>query len=247
MAILNKVRLPLILLMGLLGISACGGNGVGTQSAGPQPTTTTLAVPTVGAVATIDVVARIGKSPLVGATDAKLGQFAQDWARQQLRAKGTPEVLLARSVTPAEMPGLGLGCAPNFITIEEPPLMAVILRGEFTFRGSGPGWGNIPPPVAGQKQYVLYIFDVWAGRPTITIASVDGAAMKQALHDSTLPDDPNAQLSTDCGEPQIPMSQRHYHYGDSMPGMIAPTLSPPPPTATHDTLPAPIATAPTKP
>jgi len=176
---------------------------------------------------------RFDSRDLRGASDAEFAQYALEWARWQLQPLNTPSVLLARAVTAEEMPQLGLGCTPNFMTIEEPPVMAAIIRGEFDFRGAGPGFRDIKP-IAGKEWYVLYIFDVWSARPVVTIASEDGAAFKQALNDPTLPDNPGARLPTSC-EPSVPMAQRHIHYGQFAPGIV--TLTAPPAVSSPPTQP----------
>lgn len=163
---------------------------------------------------------KYGSPNLNGATDAQFAEFAADWARHRLKPKGAPEVLFARSVTYGEIPILGLGCPPNYDTIEEPPLMMAILRGEFDVREAGPGFTRAAPPVAGKESYVVYIFDVWAGRPAITIVSQDGAVVKRALNDPNLPE-LDVQLPSTCPTP-IPSSQRTRHYGEEAPGFIVP-------------------------
>ncbi len=222
----------------LLGIAACGDSTTGTLSNSPQ--SVTIDPPSnssVGSVPTISVPKQTGRfmygsADLRGATNAEFAQFAQDWARHQLKAVNAPEVLLAQAVTPNELPRLGLGCPPVFVTVEEPPLMVAILRGEFDFRRAAPGFGNIPAPITGTDRYVMYVFDVWSGRPVVIITSENGAEFKQALHDSSIPDKPEARLPVVCGT-AIPTNQRHLHYGDFAPGIATLTAVPPgsmPPT-----------------
>ncbi len=246
----NPVPLRLwcgLLLVGvLLTASACGDNMASTGVSSPQQGTLNMPVNVRAAAPTIAVPSQPGRfmygSPnLRGASDLEFAQFVQDFALKRLQAKNTPKILLARAVTAEEMPSLGLGCTPNFMTIEEPPVMAAILQGEFDFRGAGPGFRNIKP-VAGKAWYVYYLFDVWSARPVVTIASPDGAEFKQALHDPTLPDKPAARLPAVCAT-SVPIAQRHVHYGQFAPGMVPPTAVLPgsmPPT--QPPMPPPVAT-----
>ncbi|MDQ2806353.1 MAG: hypothetical protein M3Z04_05465 [Chloroflexota bacterium] len=218
----------LALLGVLLAATACGSSVANTGVSSPQqgtlnvPVNMSVAAPTI-AVPTQPGRFMFGSRDLRGASDAEFAQYAQDWARHQLQAKNTPSILLARAVTYEEMPTLGLGCPPNFATIELPPVMVAILRGEFDFRGAGPGFRHASAPVAGKERYVYYLFDVWSATPVVTMASDDGAVFRQALHDPTLPNRPEAQLPGACS-PQI---QRDLHYGQPVPGMPPPTAVPP--------------------
>jgi len=123
---------------------------------------------------------RFDSHDLRGASDTELAQFALDWARHELRPLNMPSVLLARAVSYEEMPQLGLGCPPNFSMVNPPPVMVAILRGEFDFRGVGPGFRYAQAPVAGKEQYAYYVFDVWNALPVITMSSDDGAPFRQA-------------------------------------------------------------------
>ncbi len=231
----------------LLAATACGGSVASTGVSSPQggvinvPVSASAAAPTI-AVSTQPGRFMYGSADLRGATNAQFAQFAQDWTRHQLKAVNAPEVLLAQVVTPDQLPRMGLGCPPVFVTVEEPPLMVAILRGEFDFRRAAPGFGNIPAPIAGTDRYVMYVFDVWSGRPVVITTSEDGAEFKQALHDSSIPDKPAARLPVVCGT-AIPTNQRHLHYGDFAPGMVPPTAVPPgsiPPT--QPPMPPPVST-----
>ncbi|MBF6612306.1 MAG: hypothetical protein IVW55_04180 [Chloroflexi bacterium] len=163
-----------------------------------------------------------GSKNIVGASDAELTYFVRDWANHQLKPKGEPEVLFAKSVSYDEMPVLGLGCPPNFAAIEEPPLMVAIVRGEFDYRGAAPGFGQLPPPTPGKKSYVMYIFDEWAGVPAAILPSENGALVKKALNDPTLPDGPEGLLPSVCPT-RVPASQKYLHYGQAAPGFTVPS------------------------
>ena len=243
----HAIPVGLALLGLLLAASACGNNATSTGGSSPQSGTLNIPVNVSAAAPTIAVPSQPGRfmygsRDLRGASDAEFAQYVQDFARHRLKAKNNVDVFLARAVTYEEMPQLGLGCTPNFMTVEEPPLMAAIIRGEFDFRDSGPGFRSIGASVAGEKWYVLYLFDVWSAQPLETIASADGAVVKQALHDPTLPDDPSVRLPMVCSTP-IPVAQRHLHYGQPAPGMPPPTAVPPgsvPPT--QPPMPPPVGT-----
>jgi hypothetical protein len=164
---------------------------------------------------------RYGSPNLTGATKAEFAEFARDWARVRLQPKGVPELLLARSITYEEIPTLGLGCPPPITTIEEPPLMLAILKGEFDLTGAGPGFGRGDSPRLGEKQYVMLLFDVWAARPMVIISSETGDILKKALNDPNLPDMAQPMPGV-CATP-IPLIQRTMHYGEVAPGFPVPT------------------------
>jgi len=178
---------------------------------------------------------------LVGKTADELGQFAQSYAKEQLKATSVPQVLLTRLVDAQTLADLGLGCGVAFSAIEQPPLILVILKGDFDFRDAAPGFSQLPAPIAGKDAYVVYVFDAWAGTPEVILPSYDGALVKKALQDRTLPDNTEMMPSV-CATP-IPASQKQLHYGAEAPGFTVPThatfeVTPPP----YDT-PAPPSTA----
>lgn len=179
-----------------------------------------------------------GSPNLVGATDPEFAEFVRDWASNRLKPKGIPEVLFARQVSYDEIPALGLGCPPNVPTVEQPPLMLAILRGDFDLRGAGPGFGRGNPHAAGAKNYVVYIFDVWAARPMVTITSETGDIVKKALKDPSLPD-LDQPLPAVCAT-SMPLSQRTRHYGEVAPGLPVPTHSVLPKESASETLATPV-------
>jgi len=181
---------------------------------------------------------------LVGKSPTEISQFAQNLARQQLKAKGPVQALLTRAVNDQELAALGLGCGPSFTAIEQPPLVLTILKGEFDFRGAAPGFGRMPPPVPSKSRYVVYVFDAWAGSPAMIMASEDGSLVKKALQDSALPDNTETHMPTTCATP-IPASQKQMHYGDTAPGFDVPTHTIPESTPVEATpwIPLPVPTA----
>jgi hypothetical protein len=153
-------------------------------------------------------------SPLTNASEAQVGQVALDLVRQDFDIRsGTPQIVLTRSIVRDDLPKLNLPSIPR-PTIEEPPLMLVIIKGDF-------GSLHLPSIVTGQTdqvfKYIGYIFDLWAGAPTLTLADPDGGEFRTALNDPTLPIAPTpiAPLPVDSPAPL-------QHYGD-----VAPTVAPP--------------------
>lgn len=244
----KKSLLPILLLGVALvagvvtAISARGGASYSTrqtvlEAAAPA---TAVVAPATSAQGTSRFV--YGSKNIVGASDAELTYFVRDWANHQLKPTGEPEVLFAKSVSYDEIPALGLGCPPNFGTIEEPPLMVAIVRGEFDYRGAAPGFEQLPRPIPGKKRYVMYIFDEWAGVPAAILTSEDGALVKKALNDPTLPDAPEGLMPSVCATP-VPISQRYLHYGQAAPGFtVPPHPTPQFPNVSTPAVPVPVET-----
>lgn len=74
---------------------------------------------------------------------------------------GVPQVLLARPVRNDELPGLDVSCPYPFDTFEEPPLVLVVLKGDFLPQSS-----HIPTLTA---SHVALVYDLWAEKPVLTI------------------------------------------------------------------------------
>jgi hypothetical protein len=101
----------------------------------------------------------------------------------------TPEVVLVRSVTAADIAALGIANI-SFDGGEEPPLMLVIVKGDFDVSSlSG----------AKRAKYIGYAFDLRAGGPALVASSVKGGRFRQALNDPSLPDDPTTEPDTGQG------------------------------------------------
>lgn len=128
---------------------------------------------------------------------------------------GTPQVVLTRPVTNNDLPGLGLPPI-NHASIEEPPLMLAIVKGNFgqPIHRSGLASGQSSQGY----RYIGYIFDLWAGSPMLTIASPVGGEFRIALNDPSLPVVPSLAVSP------LSTAPKELHYGD-----IAPTTRPNPP------------------
>ncbi|HST03465.1 MAG TPA: hypothetical protein VLQ48_01870 [Chloroflexia bacterium] len=156
-----------------------------------------------------------GTESLVGASPDEVGQYALEYVQHHLEVSGEPQVVLARFITQAERPSLGLGCPQAKLTIEDPPEILVILSGDFDVSKAISGLATKPP---WHFKYVAYIFDLWSASHTTFIYSRNGAQFRTALNDPTIPSDgPNAEASPICPTP-LP-DQVLLHYGD-----IAPTI-----------------------
>ena len=124
--------------------------------------------------------------PLLTSSPQDVGQAAIEWTRNNyVILSGTPQVVLARPVRAADLPALGLPVT-GFVG-EEPPLMLVILKGDFDVSnmigaGLASAWNR-------RVAYIAYVFDLRAGVPTLTMTSLRGGDFRQALNDPTLPDD----------------------------------------------------------
>ena len=123
-------------------------------------------------------------SALTNASGTQVGQVALDLVRRDFDVRsGTPQVVFTRSIVRDDLPKLNLPSIPK-TTIEEPPLMLVIIEGDF-------GPAHLPSIVTGPTdqvfKYIGYVFDLWAGSPTLTLADPDGGEFRAVLGDPTLP------------------------------------------------------------
>jgi hypothetical protein len=155
---------------------------------------------------------------LTNASEQQIKQTALDFVKQNFSIRsGTPVVKLARAVTKASLPGLNLPSIPH-TTIEEPPLMLVIIKGDF-------GPANLPGASAqltDQKyEYVGLVLDLWAGFSILTMASTHGGEFRTALGDLTLP-----IVETPVPAPLSESSAPKYHYGEVVPTASDPTTAP---------------------
>lgn len=155
------------------------------------------------------------KSGLGNATLDQMAQYAVKHARETHDSvSGPPTVLLSRRVTRQEVGEIGLGCMGAVGTIEEPPLMLVVLKGDFLILS--PSLSVAPPK---HSHYVAYVFDLWAGIPTYVVSSADGKGFRKVLNDPRLPYYPAVESIT-CPTPQ-PYAKT-LHYGDTAPGFTSP-------------------------
>jgi len=152
--------------------------------------------------------------PLTTASPIEVGQVALNYVKGDFPIRsGTPTVVLAQPVKRQDLPAMGLGSIDSVI-VEEPPLMLVILKGDF---GAGEHLGPGGSSQTSQRyQYIGYVYNLWAGVPTLTLASPDGGIFRTALRDTTLPIVP-----TRIPAPPHATPITRLHYGD-----VAPTAVP---------------------
>lgn len=181
-----------------------------------------------------------GARNLVGASPEQVGQFAVDYfvSANQVRS-GTPQVLDTRPIKGDELPELDLGCPLESGVIEEPPLMLVVLRGDFDLNFAGSMTRNSPSG----SSYVAAIFDVWSAQPTFITSSQDGTGFSKVLNNPALP---VRGWGTTLVCPTPLPYPKVLHYGDTAPTIAPPTIPatppaiptlppiPPPPVPTGD-------------
>lgn len=126
---------------------------------------------------------------------------------------GRPKVVLSKSVTRDELPALNLPTISR-ASIEEPPLVLVIIKDDF---GASKRMG-IGKPANEHYKYIAYIFDLWAGYPTWTLASPEGGEFRKALNDPMLP-----IVTVPTSEPFSASPDRPHHYGEIAPPVPDPT------------------------
>ncbi len=192
-----------------------------------------------------------GTRNLIGASPQEVGEFAQEYVSAQHHVRsGTPQILLTRSIKRADISALGLGCVGSSPTIEEPPLMLVILKGDFDF--SNMLGAQVAREANSGSGYVAYAFDLWAAEPMYQKFSRNGAYFRLALNDPTLS---GTSLTAPIKCPTEEASPNTLHYGavaatPSQPPLPSPALTPsepplPSPAATPPghPLPSPVATS----
>ncbi|OKH26417.1 hypothetical protein [Chroogloeocystis siderophila] len=104
---------------------------------------------------------------------------------------GAIKTVFTRPITFAEFPSIGLG-EVNFIG-EEPPMMLVVVKGDFDTTDFVPSFSNESQPTLKERikaKYIAYVFDLRAGRPTLTTTALTGGYFRKVLNDSSLPDEP---------------------------------------------------------
>ncbi|MEA2574716.1 MAG: hypothetical protein QOH93_2014 [Chloroflexia bacterium] len=189
-----------------------------------------------------------GVPNLKGASSEEVGSYAQEYAKVTgLVRSGTPTVLLSIPITREKYTALGLGCLPDFGTIEEPPLTLVILKGDLQFSRASI-LPNDSESLLAPGGYAAYVFDMWAARPVALDGTLTGGSFRKALNDPTLPTNENWNPGV-CPTP-LPASKKTMHYGDVAPGLTAPPPLPedvtsrlaPATTSTPASAPPPIAT-----
>ncbi len=156
--------------------------------------------------------------PLTNATPDEVSSVAIAYTSSHYQVLTTPQVLLSRTTSKAEVTKLGLGDL-TINTIEHPSLTLVILKGDFGY-GSNPGLADPATLASLRFKYIGYVFDQWRGVPTLAIASSDGGIFRQALNDPTLPLVPPIPIA-----PPLPTPAHPLHYGDIAPTVTLPTIS----------------------
>ncbi|MDF2387811.1 hypothetical protein JMG10_40590 [Nostoc ellipsosporum NOK] len=130
------------------------------------------------------------KRPLTSASEKEIKQAAVNYTlANSCRYKilsGTPEAIFARPIKAAEIPATGFG-EFDFMG-KEPPMMLVVVKGNFDISGSGfLGFQTSNSPRS--TKYTAYIFDLQAGTPIFSATGLIGKYFRDALNDSTVPDD----------------------------------------------------------
>jgi hypothetical protein len=176
------------------------------------------------------------KRGLVDLRPEEVGRIAQQYALERMQSKPSPsEIRLSRPVTQRELANLGIACL-SIPTIEKPPLMLVILKGEFDM-SDYPGFAG---KVNGLHSHVALVYDLWAGRPAYVKVSRNGAHFRMALNDPSLPFTEQGDVRPlDCPESGTPPV---LHYGDPLPTAGVNRTDGLEPITTPTALPAPIAT-----
>jgi hypothetical protein len=137
---------------------------------------------------------------------------AYTWA-QICVVGGEPEVVLLRPVLASELPGLGIPAnlgLPSQIRQSvvrgdgDPPLMLVVLSGQFYHAGDFWRGERIGPPVAELVvRYLVYLFDLERGAVIQTETSALDGRFRALLNDPSLPDDSPALRVLDIAESTV--------------------------------------------
>lgn len=130
------------------------------------------------------------KRPLTSASETEIKQAAVNYTLayscQYKILSGIPEAIFARPIKAAEIPATGFG-EFDFMG-KEPPMMLVVVKGNFDISGSGfLGFQTSNPPRS--TKYTAYIFDLQAGTPIFSATGLTGKYFRNALNDSTVPND----------------------------------------------------------
>jgi hypothetical protein len=168
---------------------------------------------------------------LVGASSKDVAQQAINYTCAFFYVYGSTEVRQVRTVTDADLPSFGL---PEIgFSGEEPPLMLVILQGDFDVRNM-PGTRNIDPAKwHARVEYIAYVFDLRDGGPTLIKPSWRGSELQKLLNDPTLPQDsPKSERADLSRAPTLipgralPTSSVKPQYGTIAPGVLGPAYTP---------------------
>lgn len=125
---------------------------------------------------------------LTGALPEEVEQVALDYTLARFKVlSGTPNVVVTRRATTNDLSSLGF--PTDRYDSEDNPLMLIVLKGDFDVTNMGrranSKWHK-------QVDYIVYLFDLRAGVPTLTQTSAKGGILRNLLNDPSLPDDPVA-------------------------------------------------------
>lgn len=192
--VLIERSIPLVLLCAMVAALWLNIDTGGRSAAAPAPQVSPVAeasTPVPGS----SMGGAWARRSLLMATPEEVGSYAVGHSvATGLVASGAPEVALVRSVTTADLSGLGL--PPLNFSAQEPPLSLVILRGDFELAGHVPGTGSFDPSSWQHRvQYMAFVYDLNAGIPALTTWSPLGGSFRAALNDPNLPEDPRAPMS----------------------------------------------------
>lgn len=122
---------------------------------------------------------------LVDATPAEVGRYAVEYTiARYVVVSGTPRLLLARRVTVADLGILGFGRVG--FTCATPPLVLAIIQGSFDVSTLFPTIAMPPRPEP--AAYLVYVFDLRAGVPSLTMAERSDTATRRALSLAVAPE-----------------------------------------------------------
>jgi hypothetical protein len=172
----------------------------------------------------------LSKQSLVGASSNEVAQIALKYTNAQYKSlSGSPTVILTRSITTKELPSLGL--PEVHFSNQEPPLMMVIVKGDFDVSNIR-GGGEIPKSNWHWRVgYIAYLMDLNAGFPSGVFTSPTGGRFRKVLNDPNLPDEQpaNPQLLKETNNrpklvplPQTPIVPEtdKQPYGTVTPGIL---------------------------
>lgn len=162
---------------------------------------------------------------LVAASLEEIRHVAQTYTCARFTIlSGVPQIVAMRHVTASDLPTLGLSLIG--FAGDEPPLLLVILKGDFDISALRGGLLRAGArQVNDHVEYIAYVFDRRAGVPTLIQTSKHGGIFRTVLHDPTLPaDSPNQ--STPAGPALPPLRELPHQklpYGTSAPAAAIPT------------------------
>jgi hypothetical protein len=162
---------------------------------------------------------------LIGKTSDEIGQFTVDMAKLQLNVQGPLDVALVQSIKWDDTAALGLGCLPDFASIEDAPLALVILKGDIDISSIGAGFSSLPSAKR-QTTSVAFVMDLWSAGWVYVGTDGTGSDFSDITQKST-----SQAVSSGAQATCPPRAPRTLHYGQSAGGEIVPTLVPEP-TAT---------------